>query len=394
MAKESRSQDGLFSDGPIGFLPLFDGTVVDHQLRIVRRLGAKKVIFLSPTSHGALLQYVDRLSRDEIAVEFVRSAKELTRFSSGEDEIVYIGDGVIPGEKLVEQLSQDHRERLFVVDNAEENAQYERIDLNHRWLEIAQLKASRLAMLREIPDDWDIGSALLRISVQAGCSRELISGTALAGGAMSHLHDRQQLAAFEQKLLAHPDQINGNFLQRYIIAPIKNRLIRQLWKNRGAGLYLKIFIFFTTIAAALCAWLEAHAIALLLLTLVSLAQSLLQQIGIFSVTTRQRNYFGITIFSLVTICLYYMIFFLSNDYAVVANSAVFCGFFASLWLVGQQPGGTRLELMRPDLPSILLLLFCFTMFGNLLFGLYLAYSWTIVYLVVERLLASRHQYEA
>ena len=175
LALISLAKDDLDGNGPIALLPLFGGSLLDLQIGAAQRFGCEKYIFLCPVTHGALLQKIDAMKQQGLDAEYVRSPSDLVQYASDQDHIVYIADGILPNAEIVEQLSGAPQELLFTVLHADEYQEFERIDLNQRWLGIVSLKTSRLSAMIDIPDDWEVGSALLRTAVQADCPRAIIS---------------------------------------------------------------------------------------------------------------------------------------------------------------------------------------------------------------------------
>ncbi|NRD90527.1 hypothetical protein C8024_15270 [Sphingopyxis sp. BSNA05] len=241
LALISLAKDDLDGQGPIALLPLFAGTLLDLQIQAAQRFGCEKFVFLCPVTHGALLQKIDAMKQQGLDAEYVRSPSDLVQYASDQDHIVYIADGIIPNAEVVGQLSGAPQELLFTVLHAEEYQEFERIDLNQRWLGIVSLNAARLVAMIDIPDEWEIGSALLRTAVQADCPRAIISDRRMGAGAISHIQSALSATQYTRRKLKEMPAEKDNFLNRFLLRPLIKSSLPRLWSRRAAPQYLQIF---------------------------------------------------------------------------------------------------------------------------------------------------------
>jgi len=285
LALISLSKDDPEGSGPIGLLPLFDQNVVDRQVRMAIRMGAEKIIFLCPTMPGAILQYIDRLKQEMVDAEIVRSARELVQYSSNDNQLLVLSDGILLSPQLEKSLTDQSDELLYVVANAEIFEDFERIDLNQRWVGLAYLQASRLSMMIDIPDDWNVGSALLRIAVQSECQRQIISDSEMVAGAVIHLENGSEAEEYTKRKLTEPDLAKGGICERYLLWPLTRRILPRLWQTPNAPLYLRTGALVTTICAASSAYLQQPILALAFLLVAGLAGTIRRQMNVFSNTS-------------------------------------------------------------------------------------------------------------
>ena len=370
---------------PIGFLPLFDGTVAEAQVRIANELGAAKFIFLSPAMHGKLLQYTDALMDRGIDAEIVRSASDLAKFASDEDDLIFLGDGILPGADVQDILMDAPDELILVTDNADEHAAYERIDLNHRWLGIASLKAQRLAALAEIPDDWDVGSALLRTAVQAECRREMLSGTQVENRAVSSLGNSASASQFVQAKLADYRPSGGNFLERLAVWPLTRKLLPRIWKTPDIGRYLGGISPVLSFLAPVLAYFAYPALSLGFLAVAALFLGISGKISVFSNPKKGMQLGGafFSIFALITLAI---LVFSQSVPANIAPHMVILALLSGSFLVSRRlVFNSWVDWFRPDNLLIILILFIFTAAGNFVGGLLTSALLCMAYLVTGHL---------
>lgn len=367
--------------GPVGMLPLFDGNIVEKQVRSAQNMGASKIILLSPTMHGALLQYVDGLKRHGIDAEIIRSAGDLNQYAALEDDLIFLGDGVFPGEAIENHISNQSDERIYVVANADIYADFERIDLSHRWLGIALLKATRLEEISQIPDDWDIGSALLRTAVQSECHRELVSDEDMQADAVPQLLSRDASMTFASRQLGNIRIPKQNFLDRYAVWPLMRKLIPVLWKAPDAKKYVGMASIACAVMAIGLGSILWPAVSLGFLFLGSLALILHDRISIFSAGDGPSDWVGPSFHLLATAALTITVVKNAASPMIFAELTILLLLIGNFWLVRAGPNNVRLNGIRPDIPLILLALSVASAFGFLSIGVGVAALFCVMYLI-------------
>lgn len=365
----------------MGMLPLFDGNIVEKQVRSAQNMGANKIILLSPTMHGALLQYVDGLKRQDIDAEIIRSVSDLNQYATLEDDLIFLGNGVFPGEAIENHMSSQSDERIYVVANADIYADFERIDLSHRWLGIALLKAMRLEEISQIPDDWDIGSALLRTAVQSECHRELVSDEDMQADAVPQLLSHEASTAFANRQLDEVRIPKQNFLDRYVAWPLMRKLIPLLWKAPDAKKYVGMASVACAVVAIGLGSILWPAVSLGFLFLGSLALILHDRISIFSADGGPSDWVGPSFHLLATAALTVTVIQNAPASMMFAELAILLLLIGNFWLVRTGPDNVRLNGIRPDIPLILLALSVAGAFGFLSIGISITALFCVMYLI-------------
>lgn len=365
-------------------LPLFDGNIVAKQLQSARNMGAEKIIFLSSAMHGTLLQYVDALKRQSIEAEIVRSAGDLGQYAVHGDDLIFLSDGVFPGRQIEEHLAERTDERIYVVANAEEHADFELVDLNHRWLGIALLKAERLSEISEIPDDWDIGSALLRTAVQSECHRELVSDAEMQADAVPQLLNPEASAAYARRQLDSVKPTRQNFFDRFVSWPLMRKAIPLLWKAPDAKKYTGMASIACAVLAAGLGFIVPPAVPLALLFLGSMALALHDRISIFSTGHQRPSMVGPIFYLLSAITLMIAVIQDGQPASLFADLTILLLLSGNLWLANRTADHSLLHWVRPDIPLILIILLIASGSGFFFAGLNIAALFCLAYLIAAQ----------
>ncbi len=386
LALISLAKDDLDDNGPIALLPLFAGTLLDLQIRAAQRIGCEKFIFLCPVTHGALLQKIDAMKQEGLDAEYVRSPSDLVQYASDQDHLIYIADGILPNEEIVDQLSGSPQELLFTVLHGDEYQEFERIDLNQRWLGIVSLNAFRLSAMIDIPDEWEVGSALLRTAVQAECPRAIISDRRMGSGAIAHVQSEVSAEQYTRRQLKAMPAREGNFLNRFLLQPLIKRSLPRLWKQKAAPQYLGIFTLTAGIAAVVTAVLSYAIASLILLFIGSAAQfaraAMMQFGSVIKIGDRTGWALDLIAAAVVAIILVQV----SDGTTLAPNLVVAVILLAHLLILKAGTVDRRLALVKPDMRLVLLALLLAAVFGQFAIGLYGASLYSGLILVLDRYL--------
>lgn len=386
LALISLAKDDLDGTGPIALLPLFAGTLLDLQIQAAQRFGCEKFIFLCPVTHGALLQKIDEMKQQGLDAEYVRSPSDLVQYASDQDHIVYIADGIIPNDEIVGQLSGAPQELLFTVLHAEEYQEFERIDLNQRWLGIVSLNAARLVAMIDIPDEWEIGSALLRTAVQADCPRAIISDRRMGSGAISHIQSEISAAQYTRRKLREMPGEKDNFLNRFLLRPLIKRSLPRLWTRKAAPQYLQIFSLAAGLAGIATAAFGYSIPALGLLFFGSVAQFARTSMVQFDSVVKIRDWTAMALDVIVASGVTILLLQASDEITIMPNLVIFALLLAHLLLLRAAPGNIRFALIRPDLRLVLLILLVTSILGPISYGIYAAALYSGLSLLLDRYL--------
>ena len=195
-------------------LPLAGRTVVERQVRLAAAAGAAPVIVLVERMPAALTAAIERLRRDRVPVQIVRSAEEAAEAVDAYDRILLLGDGAIAGRSQLARLAGADGAAVLTVPDGSHGELYERIDAASRWAGAAAIDGALLRETAAMLRDWDLQSTLLRRTLQAG-ARHLA-----AEGAVAILDREADLDLLERRIVADADEAAGGWSDR-LLAPIE-----------------------------------------------------------------------------------------------------------------------------------------------------------------------------
>ena len=371
LALISLSKDSPDGSGPIGFLPLFDGMLLDQQIEWVKRAGVERIILISPTMNSQVLQYIDQRRGQELDIETVRSGQDLVQFSSPENDILYLDDGILPSDAMTKKMADHRGEMIFVAKDTDFFADFERIDRNDRWLGIAQLDAEKLSGFIDVPEDWDVGSALLRGAVQSGCQRIILNEQDFLAGTVSRLSNEGILAQYSRQRLKQATSGSGNFLQRWAVWPFTRAVLPKLWKAPQASTYLGWSALVAAPLAALMPLLNLPVSAsLALLLLGSLMLSIRNRIRLFSGISGTKDLVTATAGLLTGLALFSFVWRSSIPVSLIPNLVIFALALGSVWLAYRVREQSKWSWIKPDILLSLTVVLVFSVTGSFMPGIY------------------------
>ena len=195
-------------------LPLAGRTVIERQARLAAAAGAAPVIVVVERMPAALSAAIERLRRDHIPVQIVRSAEEAAEAVDAYDHILLIGDGAIAGRSQLARLAEVEGAAVLTVPDGSHGELYERIDAGSRWAGVAAIDGAMLRETAGMLRDWDLQSTLLRRTLQAGAIH------LVAEGPVAILDRDEDLDLLERRIVADADEARGGWTDR-LLAPLE-----------------------------------------------------------------------------------------------------------------------------------------------------------------------------
>ena len=206
----------------VAFSPLsllYGKPVIHHFIKALQGVGVSRFCIGIDTVPGALLSYRDSVAAEGLNIEFVREPAALSALLDANSRVLVIRADTLWNTSLVKSMLSRGGPFIAAVEERAENQIFERIDLNNRWSGLAVLERRTLDALPQMPEGWDMASALLRQAVQDGVpllpvkQSELQSGNVRkltniedASSAVMSLHSGNidQTNTLEDKLLSYP----------------------------------------------------------------------------------------------------------------------------------------------------------------------------------------------
>jgi hypothetical protein len=210
------------------------GSLIEYQIATLARVGICKFLVEVENVDGSLIALAERCRDKKLELYFVRNGADLQRYIGAGDRIWVQSAQLYAQFGLVEMLSKATDNFVATVDGRDENAAFERIDLNTRWAGISVVDPDAIAMLRDLPDDWSIISSLLRQAVLAQIPFRLMSQQHVSNGTLTILSGAQDFSALNRQILRRRVASRFGFVESYLFGPIWARIVPVIWQSSGA----------------------------------------------------------------------------------------------------------------------------------------------------------------
>ncbi len=239
--------------GDQGTQSLFGEPLIQFQIDNLRNMGVGRFLVEVDTVPGAVVALADQLRHQGISIDFVRSPQELSgKFT--DDELLWVqSEGILADAALLDGVFANSSPIIATVDGREDNACFERIDLNTRWAGLALLDRKTIDGIAALPDGWNIGSSLLRQAIQDGVTQKLLRQDIVDSGQLRRIVKPEDSLAYSNIMLTkRTKQANGG-VESVIFGPIVRRLAPLLWPFKSREIVIDGAAIGTGLASAGCA---------------------------------------------------------------------------------------------------------------------------------------------
>lgn len=206
-------------------------SLLSYQMQTLRLAGIDSFLIEVDSVFGELLNIADRFRAVGARVEFIRSAKDLQGFLKPGGGLVVQAEGHYLSPPMVSDLMQNSLPFIATVDGRDENATFERIDLNTRWAGFALLSAETAQAMSALPDGWSIGSSLLRQAIQSNTRFESVAQVRLEQGDVVRVGTPDDAEKIVAQMLKHRTERPDGFVERYVFGPIAKWIAPTIWSN-------------------------------------------------------------------------------------------------------------------------------------------------------------------
>lgn len=224
-----------------GALPLANGQLGMLQVDLARQAGAGEILCLVSSVGAKVRQIETYAAACGVSFHLVRSVADISVRLASDDELLIIADGLYVAPEDMPQLTRETGTFLtsFAPGAGERSLieRFERIDINHVWAGLACVRARDLVDARDLPDDWSVQSALLRLAVQRGYRRQVLPFALAEAGRLAIVRDAAEVEALALQELAGSTGALGGRLVR--LPPVQT-LARRAWAARWIQPSLRI----------------------------------------------------------------------------------------------------------------------------------------------------------
>lgn len=165
-----------------GYLPIGGRSVLRHQIGFALSLGCKRIVVMAEGVSGELVGLQHVVEAGQAQFHVVATARALAPLIHPEDDVVVLGDGLLAmPEALREHLDAGPVLLTLPVELALPLG-FERIDINHAFAAAMRFPGRMAAALADLPPEWNVQSALLRLATQARISQRSVPASLLEDG--------------------------------------------------------------------------------------------------------------------------------------------------------------------------------------------------------------------
>lgn len=184
-----------------GYLPIGGRSLLRHQIGLALSLGVKRIIVVAEGISGALvsLQHVAESGGAQFHV--VATARALVPLVAPEDDVIVLGDGLLVLPTDFTALIEGGPAVLTLPVETALALGYERIDINHASAGAMRLPGRIAAGLADLPPEWHVHSALLRLAVQAQVPMRAVPAAMLDDGRWSIVRTEAEALPAERRWL-------------------------------------------------------------------------------------------------------------------------------------------------------------------------------------------------
>ncbi len=358
--------------------------LIEFQIGQLVKNGINKIFVEIEVLPGALVAMADRAQAAGASVVFVRSPAELGGKIEKGQFLFILSEGVYIDDNLLSEIVSQNSAFIVTVDGRDENAVFERIDLNSYWTGIAMLGAASVESVASLPAEWSISSSLLRRALQDSVVHRPMKQDVVVAGKLSKISSVQDANILTKNLLqAQSAEVNG-IIEKLLFAPIAAWIAPKIWKLAPGKLSLSIFAWLSLIATMASA-LFGNSSTASIVALVSIfsfqLSRLLQGSGGRGVLGFDDSDIALLLLSIAFLAVFW-------NWTEGAAENIFIGLMVSaltfLALQIAKPGWSRYLLCSPGLLAILTLIFTgigwlplgFMLVALIQVGMLIYISWT------------------
>jgi hypothetical protein len=245
--------DVLAADGEaaLPLTPMFGQPIIHHTVKALQSIGITKFVIGVDTVPGALLTYRDTVSNQGLDLRFVREPSAMAPLLEIGSRVVLLRADTLLHVDLIKDALRDGGVLVATVEERAENQIFERIDLNSRWAGMAVLDRTSIDAITQLPDGWDMASALLRQALQDGVKSWPIKQSEIQAGTIRRVANAADLSAAQSEMLAQSNTVAATLEDR-LFSNVLARFAPKIWSvDWGPRCAAYGFPILATVAASL-----------------------------------------------------------------------------------------------------------------------------------------------
>jgi hypothetical protein len=208
--------------------------MLEWQMLALQRAGVRRFLIEVDSVPGALLDLADAFRHDGADVQFVRNIKDVQGLLLPQTSLAIVAEAHHFSGDFVSEMMGLKPPFVATVDSRDDNAAFERIDLNTRWAGFAILQSAIVQSIGELPEGWSIGSSLLRHAVQSGSQFVPVLQGRVQQGDVMRMDNRSDASTLADNILNMRVNTATGYIERRIFGPVGKYLAPLVWRNSSA----------------------------------------------------------------------------------------------------------------------------------------------------------------
>ncbi|MBL0925039.1 MAG: hypothetical protein IBJ12_11315 [Sphingomonadaceae bacterium] len=254
----------------VAYLEIAGRSILEWQIHALQQVGIRKFLIEVDTIPGSLLALADKLKRQGFEVGFVRNMRDLQNSLPPQATLVVLAEGHYFSDAVLSGIIHRQAPLIATFDSRDDNAAFERIDLNTRWAGIAILNSATVQSIDELPEGWSIESSLLRHAVQSGTPFVPLSQSLLQQGDVVRARDNADVVPVADNIVKRRSNDAPGYIERQVFGVVGRHLAPLIWRNRSVNAVLRhspVVAALASLGAGAMNWVIAAILIALLATM-------------------------------------------------------------------------------------------------------------------------------
>ncbi|MCY1671644.1 hypothetical protein OVA07_11560 [Novosphingobium sp. SL115] len=165
-----------------GYLPIGGRSILRHQIGLALSLGCKRIVVMAEAISGELVAMQHAAERGGAQFHVIATARMLAPLLLPDDDVFVLGDGLLVMPDAAREMLDAGPVVLTLPVETALPLGFERIDINYAFAAAMRFPGRVAAGLAELPPEWNVQSALLRLAAQARIAHRGVPASLLNDG--------------------------------------------------------------------------------------------------------------------------------------------------------------------------------------------------------------------
>lgn len=184
-----------------GHLPIGGRSVLRHQIAFALLLGCKRILVMAEGVSAELVSLQHVVEAGQAQFHVLATARALVPLLRPEDDVFVLGDGLLTMPDDLCELLESGPALLTLPVEIALPLGFERIDINNAFAAAMRFPGRIAAGLADLPPEWNVQSALLRLAIQARIVQRSVPSALLDDGRWSIVRSEAEAHLAERRWL-------------------------------------------------------------------------------------------------------------------------------------------------------------------------------------------------